>query len=175
MCKFKQIILNPYLCSDLQYIPNIINCYNMYSKFLSDDYAKDLGYSYIFSSCPNFWVITDVSDKFMGFVYLDNFIGNKKEHYSAEITVCFDKKAWGNFVRYSAKIFLKKCFDNFGFFKIKALIYPDNYRVKTLLKQVGFQYDTVLPNETLRKGKLQNIEVYSIKRTYYYKNEVNYD
>lgn len=175
MCRFKQIILNPCLCSDLHYIPNIISCYGQYSKYLFDDYAPLNGLVSIFEACPNFWVITDKSDNFMGFVFLDNFTGNGQVNFSAEITVCFDKKAWGSFVRYSAKIFLKHCFDYFGFYKIKALVFPDNFRVKTLLKQTGFEYDTTLPSETLRNGKVQDIEVYSIKRTYYYKNEVNYD
>ena len=174
MCKFKQIAIYN-LCSDLHYIPDILNCYGIYAKYLQDDYAKDFGIYNIFISCPNFWVITDYSDKFMGFVYLDNFTGNGKANFSAEITVCFDKKAWGSFVRYSAKFFLKYCFDTFGFYKIKALIFPDNFRVKTLLKQVGFEYETTLPAETLRNGELQDIEIYSIKRNYYYKSEVNYD
>ena len=174
MCKFKRIILSPLYCY-LHYIPDVLKCYGKYAKYLQDDYAKNFGIFNIFLSCPNFWVITDYSGEFMGFVFLDNFTGNEKSNFSAEITVCFDKKAWGSFVRYSAKFFLKYCFDTFGFYKIKALIFPDNFRVKTLLKQVGFEYETTLPDETLRNGKLQDIEVYSIKRNYYYKDEVNYD
>lgn len=174
MCIFKHIVLNP-LCSDLHYIPEIINCYSKYKKYLQDDYAKDFGIFNIFRSCPNFWVITNIQNEFMGFVFLDNFTGNGKSNFSAEITVCFDKKAWGSFVRYSAKFFLKYCFDTFEFYKIKALIFPDNFRVKRLLLQTGFQYETTLPNETVRNNKLQDIEVYSIKRNYYYKSEVNYD
>lgn len=170
MCRFKQII--PPLFSDFYYIPDILRCYGRYAKYLQDDYALNFD---IFRSCPNFWVITDYSDKFMGFVFLDNFTGNGNSNFSAEITVCFDKKAWGSFVRYSSKIFLKYCFDTFGFYKIKALIFPDNFRVKKLLKQVGFEYETTMPDETLRGGELQDIEVYSIKRNYYYKSEVNYD
>jgi RimJ/RimL family protein N-acetyltransferase len=52
-------------------------------------------------------------------------------------------------------------------FKIKAQIYPDNFRVKNLLKDAGFNYESTLINETLRAGKLQNIEVYSLYKTYY--------
>ncbi|MBP3847456.1 GNAT family N-acetyltransferase [bacterium] len=170
MCKFKSIkfLSDTYL----HYIPQIVNCYAKYAKYLQDDYANDFDFFVLFQ---NFWVITDYSDNFMGFVYLDNFIGNEKSNFSAEITVCFDKKAWGSFVRYSAKLFLKKCFDEFGFYKIKALIFPDNFRVKKLLTNVGFEFETTLPDATLRKGKAQNIDIYSIKRTYYYKDEVNYD
>ena len=106
----------------------------------------------------------------MGFVFLDNFVGNKEQMFSAEITTCFDKKAWGNFTRYCAKFFLKMCFDNFGLYKIKAQIYPDNFRVRNFLKSCGFEYETTLKNETLRAGKPQDIEVYALYRSYYYKD-----
>ncbi len=195
MCKFKQIYLrskpvvlsitndriaspyqtcNNWNCPNLRYIPDILSCYGKYAKYLQDDYAGEYGFLNMFASYPNFWVITDMSDEFMGFVFLDNFIGNGSTNFSAELTVCFDKKAWGSYSAYCAKIFLKQCFDRFGFYKIKVLVFPDNYRTKTLMKKAGFEYETTLPCETLRNGQLQDIEVYSIKRKYYYKDEVNY-
>ena len=106
----------------------------------------------------------------MGFVFLDNFVGNKNKLYSAEITTCFDKKAWGSFTRYSAKFFLKMCFDELGLYKIRAQIYPDNFRVKNFLKDCGFIYESTLKNETLRGGKPQDIEIYALYRSYYYKD-----
>lgn len=106
----------------------------------------------------------------MGFVFLDNFVGNKNKLYSAEITTCFDKKAWGSFTRYSAKFFLKMCFDELGLYKIRAQIYPDNFRVKNFLKDCGFIYESTLKNETLRGGKPQDIEIYVLYRSYYYKD-----
>jgi RimJ/RimL family protein N-acetyltransferase len=54
-------------------------------------------------------------------------------------------------------------------YKVKAQIYPQNFRVKTLLKNSGFIYEATLKNETLRAGKPQDIEVYSLYRDYYYK------
>jgi RimJ/RimL family protein N-acetyltransferase len=118
---------------------------------------------------PYFWIITDRNFNFMGFVYLDNFVGKRNCLFSAELTTCFDKKAWGIFTRYSAKFFLKYCFDKLGLYKVKAQIYPQNFRVKTLLKNSGFIYEATLKNETLRAGKPQDIEVYSLYRDYYYK------
>ena len=73
----------------------------------------------------------------MGFVFLDNFVGNDKQLYSA---------------------------------KIKAQIYPDNFRVRNFLKDCGFVYETTLKNETLRGGKFQDIEIYALYRNYYYKD-----
>ena len=117
----------------------------------------------------NFWLVLNFYNKPMGFVYLDNFIGKETQLYSAELTTCFAKCAWGDFTKYSAKIFLKKCFDEFGLEKIKAQVYPDNFRVKTLLKICGFTHESTLQKETLRNCKPQNIEVYGLYRNYYYK------
>ena len=173
MCQFIQVIYNPQLTlfRNLHYIPNIKACYEKYSKYLQDDFSNGDFYSYIEGVSPYMWVILDYKGVFMGFASLDNFIGNGTHKYSAELTTCFDKKAWGSFTRYSAKFFLKKCFDELGLYKIKANIYPDNFRVSTLLKYAGFKYETTIPEETLRFGKPQDIDQYALYRTYYY-NEV---
>lgn len=60
------------------------------------------------------------------------------------------------------EIFINYCFQHYGFQKIKALVYPDNSRVKTLLKNAGFVKEALLKSETLRKGQLQDIELYSV-------------
>lgn len=172
MCKFKKILIDCCLDNNtLRYIPELERCFRKYFKYFQDDFSLSLVknvFHYIVQ-IPFFWIILDYSDNFMGFVFLDNFIGNDEKLYSAELTTCFDRKAWGSFTRYSAKIFLKKCFDEFGLQKIKAQIYPDNFRVKNLLKDCGFEYETTLKNETIRLGKPQDIEVYGLYRSYYYK------
>ena len=170
MCMFLQI--NPF--QNLHYIPKILQCYKKYSKYLHDDFSTNDGIEFILYSMPYLWAVCDTRKNFMGFVSLDNFTGNSSKFFCADITTCFNKEAWGSFTKYSAKFFLKKCFDKFGFYKIRAEIFPDNNRVKTLLKSAGFNYEATLPNETLRNGKLQNIDVYSVTRDYYYKKEVNY-
>jgi len=174
MCKFEQILISrpPFIYYNLHYIPDVERCYRRYYKYLQDDFSQsyvDNIISLIQEKSPYFWVILDQKDIFKGFVYLDNFIGDEKTRYSAELTTCYDRKAWGIFTRYSAKFFLKACFDKLGLQKIKAQIYPDNHRVKTLLKSSGFVYETVLKNETLRGGKPQDIEVYSLYKDYYCK------
>jgi len=180
MCKFKQIILTPntHNYALLHYIPEIEVCYGKYLKYLQDDfspYKNSSILSFLSALSPHFWVITNQTDDFMGFVFLDNFTGNNNFLYSAELTTCFAKRAWGSFTRYSAKFFLKKCFDEYGLYKIEARIYPDNCRIKTLLKSSGFEYESLLKNTTMRLGKPQDIEVYGLYRNYYYKNEVNYE
>ncbi len=175
MCKFIQVIYNPRLIlfQNLHYIPKIRSCYEKYSKYLHDDFANANFNSYIEGVSPYIWAILDFDDNFMGFALLDNFTGNNTNKYSAELTTCFEKKAWGAFTRYSAKFFLKKCFDELGLYKIKAFVYPDNFRVSTLLKSAGFKYEVTIPKETIRFGKLQDIHQYAIYRTYYYKEVKN--
>lgn len=172
MCEFHRVDLSPDGFKNLRFIPDIIRCYKKYSKFLQDDFVQNDGISYVMRSSPYLWAITEIcSGKFMGFVSLDNFAGNGLINYSAEISACFERRAWGNFTKYCAKFFLKKCFDSFGFYKIKAQIYPENHRVKSILKSAGFKYETTLLSETLRYSKPQDIEIYSIYKNYYYKNE----
>ena len=174
MCKFIQI--TSATGENLYYISKIFACYKQYSKFLHDDFITDNGIEFILNSIPYLWAICKYNGEFAGFAILDNFIGNDKTKFSAEITTCFDKNAWGNFTKYAAKIFLKKCFDELGLYKIIAQIFPDNHRVKNLLKSAGFCYEATIPNETLRNGKFQSIDLYSINKNYYYKNEgKNYD
>lgn len=172
MCKFFQI--GTITDKNFHYIKDILKYYKKYSNFLHDDFTTNTGIEYLLNSIPYLWAVCDFKSQFMGFISLDNFTGNNSQIFSAEITTCFQPKAWGSFTKYCGKIFLKKCFDEFGFYKIKAQIFPDNYRIKTLLKSLGFEYEATMPEETIRNGRLQNIDIYSIKKSYYYKNEVNY-
>lgn len=177
MCRFVQITSYPKSTADFysHYIHKILNCYDKYLRYLQDDFANTNSIEIIMSKIPYLWAICDRQYNFMGFAFLDNFVGNDYCFYSAELTVAFRRCAWGNFTKYSGKIFLKKCFDTFGFQKIKAQVYPDNARIKQLLKSTGFSYTVTLPAETLRKGRQQDIDVYTLNRDYYKKKENKYD
>lgn len=162
MCKF--------VCINENYIHFVNHLYNRFKKYLEDDYNEDTIAGIINRTYPFFWVILSDNTP-AGFVYLDNFIGNRQNFHSAEVTTCIHPKFWGVFTKYCAKIFFKKCFNELGLYKIKALIYPENYRVKTLLKMSGFIKEAVLIKETSRRNQLQNIEVYSLFKNYYEVNE----
>lgn len=162
MCKF--------ICITPDYVEFVSHLHNRFKKYLEDDYNEDTIAGIINRTYPFFWVIFSDNTP-AGFVYLDNFIGNKNKFHSAEVTTCIHPKFWGAFTKYCAKFFFKKCFDELGLSKIKALIYPENYRVKTLLKMSGFIKEAELINETLRCHKPQNIEVYSLFKKYYEVNE----
>ena len=151
------------------YFEQALFLYTKYSKFLDDDYARnglsifDYFENLVIQTSPFFYVIVE-NDEVCGFVYLDNIIGDSNRLHSAELTTCFDKRYWGNFTKLCAVLFLGFCFEKCGFQKIKALVYPENFRVKTLLKFAGFEKEALLKDETLRNNKLQDIEVYSCRK-----------
>ena len=163
MCKFVQPIPD--------YYDFVNHLYLTYTPCLEDDYNQDTLADIILRTYPYFWVILTHNNEPVGFVYLDNIIGNKNRFHSAEVVTCLHQKFWGSYSKYCAKIFFKQCFDKFGFEKIKALIYPQNSKVKTLLKLCGFEKEALLKHETKRKNKLQDIEIYSLFSTYYKEKE----
>ena len=149
------------------YFEQALFLYVKYSGFLDDDYALngmsvyEYFYNLVLKTQPFFFVIVE-NDTVSGLVYLDNITGGSERLHSAEVTTCFDRRFWGGYTKYCAKLFFEYCFYKYNFMKIKALVYPENFRVKTLLKLTGFEKEALLKNETLRKGKLQDIEVYSL-------------
>lgn len=149
------------------YFEQALFLYKKYSKYLNDDFGVfDENYvsnflQLIIRTSPYFWVIVE-EDSVSGFVFLDNIIGDTKTSHSAELTTCFDKNFWGDYTKKCATAFLKFVFEVYKFEKIKALVFPDNFRVKTLLKYSGFEKEALLKGETIRGGDLQDIEIYSI-------------
>ncbi len=155
MCRFIEV--------KREHIPTLEDLHNKFLRYLEDDYSQDTLTDIIKRTTPFFWVITPFNNnRIAGFVYLENIIGNQNKFHSAEVTTCFHPDFWGYYTKYCAKMFFKNCFDKYQFKKIKAQVYPENYRVKTLLKSCGFEKEAELKNETLRKGKLQNIEIFSV-------------
>jgi len=147
------------------YFGQALLLYLKYSKYLNDDYAycgKNV-YEYFLNLVKHtlFYVILE-GDIVSGFVYLDNITGSEGNFHGAELTTCFNRHFWGNCTKICAHMFLNYCFKKFGFKKIKALVYPENFRVKTLLKAAGFKKEALLKKETIRGGKPQDIEVYSL-------------
>lgn len=159
--------LNPF--EKPAYFEQALFLYAKYSKFMDDDYALDGKSEYEYfenlvkSTLPFCFVIVE-RDEVAGLVYLNNIIGDSKKLHSAELTTCFKRKYWGDYTKLCAKIFINFCFEKCGFHKIKALVYPENFRVKTLLKFAGFEKEALLKGETLRNNKLQDVEIYSCRK-----------
>lgn len=163
MPKFVNIFEKP------AYFEQALFLYAKSAKFMDDDFARN-GQSFyeyflklVAATDPFFFVIVE-NNKVCGLVYLDNIIGDSENLHSAEVTTCFDRACWGIFTKICAVLFLNMCFEQFGFKKIKALVYPENFRIKTLLKCAGFEFEALLKGETVRNNKLQDIEVYSCRK-----------
>lgn len=175
MNKFIKIIIQRRIKEfrNIQYLPSVIKLYEKFSKYLHDDYFTENQISSVDSiinlvekTSPFFWVVVDKkSSKFAGFVFLDNWIGNKNNFHSAEITTCFEPEFWGKYTKICAGKFVKYCFKKYNLKKMKAYVFPQNYRVKMLLKKTGFRKEATLRAETIKDGKLQDIDVYSISKT----------
>jgi len=180
MSRFIKIIINRKRNEfrNIEYLPQVIQLYERFSKYLHDDYflenqisSVDAVINLVEKISPFFWVVVEEkSSKFAGFVFLENWIGAKNNFHSAEITTCFTPSFWGKYTKICAKKFIKYCFKKYKFKKLKAYIFPQNSRVKTLLKKSGFKKEALLRAETIKNKKSQDIEVYSIIKEI--KNEI---
>ena len=171
MSKFKKILIDKkrQFFLNINYLPQVIILYEKFYKYLNDDYflCKDKSFTdavlnAIEHSEPYFWVITTEKDKFAGFVFLDNLVGTKGNLHSAEVTTCILPEFWGKFTKICAKKFIKYCFKKYNLKKIKACIFPQNQRVRAILKQSGFKKEGLLRSETMRSGKLQDVEIFAV-------------
>ncbi len=172
MSKFIKIIINRTQkeFKNIEYLPEVIELYKRFFGYLHDDYfiqkyesPMDLVLKIVEKTSPYFWVVIHKkSNRFAGFAFLDNFVGTENNFHSAEITTCFNPSFWGNYTKFCAKKFIKYCFKKYKLKKLKATIFPQNFKVKALLKRSGFKKEALLRAETLRNGILQDIEMYSI-------------
>lgn len=151
------------------YFKQALFLYKKYSRFLDDDFAlnemtaEQYFVQLVLRTSPFFYLVIE-DDNVCGIIYLDNIIGDSKNLHSAELNTCFDKKYWGAYPKICAILFMKYFFDVCGFKKIKALVYPENHRVKNILKFAGFEFEALLKSETMRNNKLQDIEIYSCRK-----------
>lgn len=172
MSKFIKITINKNKkeFKNIEYLPQIIALYERFSAYLHDDYfleskisAIDAVLELVERTSPYFWAIIDKKkNKLAGFVFLDNWVGAKNNPHSAEVTTCFNPAYWGIYTKICARKFINYCFKNYKVRKLKASIFPQNFKVKTLLKRVGFKKEATLKAETVKKGIMQDIEVFSI-------------
>ncbi len=169
--RFERIIIQSGgRCVNLKYFPKVLELYVKYMRYLEDDFslfklnALDALVEYIRKISPHFYLVIS-NEEVCGFFALENLIGNNENIFSAQVITCFFPKYWGVFTKQAGLIFTDFCFDILGIQKLKAVIYPENARVKSILKICGFEKEAFLKSETLRNGCLQDIEVYSVFNT----------
>lgn len=183
MSKFIKIIIDKKNkeFKNIEYIPEVIVLYEKFSKYLYDDYFTknsknivDSVIELIERTTPFFWVVIDKeTERFAGFGFLENLTGCHKKLHSAEATTCFNPEFWGKYTKICAKKFVNYCFKKYRFKKLKAYVFPQNNKVTTFLKKVGFKKEARLEAETLKNGEFQDIDVYSIINTIEKRGENN--
>src|SRR5574344_1271209 len=150
MSQFVKLIINRNrkIFRNIKYLPSVIHLYERFSKYLNDDYFNlsiDGLIDLIEKNGNYFWVILDErTKKFTGFVFLDNWTGEKNNPHSAEVTTCFEPEYWGDYTKICARQFIKYCFKKDKLKKLKACIFPQNSRVKNILKRSGFKREALL-------------------------------
>jgi len=166
--RFERLIINRKIgvFQNLKYFPQVLRLYLKYLQFLEDDFSLivenvfDGTIDFVEKISPHFYLVLN-EDEVCGFFCLENFVGKANNLYSAEVVTCFDKKYWGTFTKYAGQSFKDFCFDELALVKLKALVYPQNTRVRAILRECGFSLEAVLKMETLKEGVLQDLEIYS--------------
>lgn len=155
----------------LKYVKEAEKLLEKHKKKLFDDFFfeeisnQNLILKILDISYGNFWFILDSKSlNFAGLVFLDDFIGNKNNNHSAQISVCFMKQYFGSFVLDSAKIFIPFVFRHFDLNKLYAHVYDFNLLAKKLIRQVGFKLEAKLKAHTILNGKMQDVCVFSLIR-----------
>lgn len=154
---------------NISYIPEVFKLIERYRDRLFDDYFTEDSPSLIESvillierTSPYFWAITDNKGNFGGFVYLDDWQGNRSRNHSASITTCISPRYRGKFTFFAGKKFIKYAFKRYKLRKLKAEVYSDNKNAVCLLKKLGFSKECTLKSETLVREKPVDIDIYSI-------------
>lgn len=159
---------------NINFLEDIYNLYKQYNRFLNDDFVQnDLLEEVLLTverTSPFFWVILN-DESFAGFVFLENIIGNRKTLYSAEITTCFKQEFWGSFTRKVGRKFLQYCFKKLKFKKLKGLVFKENTKTNALLKSLGMKLEAELKSETLKNGRPQDVQIFSITNNKKYGKE----
>ncbi len=170
MIKFKKIKIDKQknIFQNIQYLGKIYNLIKKYNNYLNDDYYSTYDLfeaiiNLVIQTSPFFWVILQ-NEEFVGFVYLENLIGNKKHLHSAEIVTAFKRKFWGKTTKICAKKFITYCFKKLKFRKLKAVVFKENFRTEAILKSCKMELEAELKAETIKNKRLQDIKIYSIIR-----------
>ena len=104
-------------------------------------------YNFILSLNGFLWFIIDpVKFKLAGFIFLDGWWANG---YGVDITACFNKYYFGQFVRETGKMFIPYVFKTYDIKKLSAQVYSTNIVSSRILYDLGFKYEGTLEKHTV--------------------------
>ena len=146
------------------FIFEFIKLLKKYKHRLFDDgnSFKDIKslYDFILSLNGFLWFVIDpVKFKLAGFIFFDGWWGNG---YGADITACFDKSYFGQFVRETGKAIIPYIFKTYNIKKLSAQVYSTNVVSTKLLYDLGFEYEGTLKKHTIVNNKQVDILFFSM-------------
>lgn len=148
--------------SSFIFIFDFLRLLKKYKHRLFDDgeqfYDINSVFKFITSLNGFLWFIIDPGKlKLAGFIFLDGWWANG---YGVEITTCFDKAYYGQFVRETGRIFIPYIFEAFNIKKLLAQVYSTNIMATKLLYDLGFEYEGTLKKHTIVKNKVVDILIF---------------
>ena len=142
-------------------LPRIRELLQKYRNVLTDDYCSESFDEFLTRVQPHLYA-GFMDGEFLGFVYLTDWRGGKNDYHSCTMTVCIEKKYWGKVSKEISKLFIRKVFEHYGLFKLKALVFEHNRNAGNFLLSLGFKKEALLRGETVKNGKPVNMFVYSV-------------
>lgn len=148
----------------LIFIFDFIKLLKKYKHRLFDDVSSfnDIKsiYNFIISLNGFLWFIVDPSkNKLAGFIFLDGWWANG---YGVDISTCFDKAYYGQFVRETGKIFIPYVFKTYNIKKLQAQVYSTNLVTTKLLYDLGFEYAGTFKKHTIVNNKVVDVMFFDI-------------
>lgn len=143
-----------------------IDRYTPWDRYQSLDEAReDLG-SYIARYEQGHfraWGIEHRADKKL--IGITNFGFLSKEDRRAEMGYTIARKYWGQgLATEAAQALIRYGFEKLDLARIEAVVLPENKASSKVMLKVGMQYEGLLRNYQVWKGKPSNLEMYSIVR-----------
>lgn len=162
--KNKPFFVNIFDCHALFFIFDFIKLLKKYKHRLFDDASSFNNiksvYNFIISLNGFLWFVVDPDkNKLAGFIFLDGWWANG---YGVDISTCFDKAYYGQFVRETGKIFIPYIFKTYKIKKMSAQVYSSNIVTTKLLYDLGFEYDGMLKKHTIVNNKVVDVMFFYI-------------
>lgn len=132
-----------------------------FKENLFDDYMDNSFIELINRVFPHFYACVDENNNFIGFVYLDEWRGNKEKLHSCTLSMCAKKEFWGSKARDAGKFFINHIFETYKIHKLKAEVFSFNKPVMHYLNSIGFKRESVLKQESFKNSKPVDIVVFT--------------
>jgi len=166
--KFKPIDLK----QNQQYFDQVINLFNKNRDLWIDDLWQPGNYTVQFiqevlSGSPWFQVVLNDKDEFMGFVWLNNWMGKEPYYNGVQIQAMMERKFWGKETEKAFSCLLNKLFNETCLNRVQMEIDETNILACKLAERMCFKLEGIIRNATIKDGKPVNYKLFSILKGEY--------